>query len=60
MREKLGPATGGRRGRFDIPESALHQTLQRLWLVSRADTIYAGSNEIQLNLMAERALQMPR
>lgn len=38
----------------------LHQTLQRLWLVSRADTIYAGSNEIQLNLMAERALQMPR
>ena len=38
----------------------LHQTLQRLWLVSRVDTIYAGSNEIQLNLMAERALQMPR
>ena len=38
----------------------LHQSLQRLWLVSRADTIYAGSNEIQLNLMAERALQMPR
>lgn len=38
----------------------LHQALQRLWLVSRADTIYAGSNEIQLNLMAERALQMPR
>ena len=38
----------------------LHQTLQRLWLVSRADTIYAGSNEIQLNLMAERALHMPR
>lgn len=34
--------------------------LQRLWLVSRADTIYAGSNEIQLNLMAERALQMPK
>ena len=37
----------------------LHQTLQRLWLVSRADTIYAGSNEIQLNLMAERALHTP-
>ena len=29
MREKLGPATGGRRGCFDIPESALHQTLQQ-------------------------------
>ena len=38
----------------------LRQALQRLWLASRADTIYAGSNEIQLNLMAERALQMPR
>ena len=45
----------------DIASSdPLHQALQRLWLVSRADTIYAGSNEIQLNLMAERALHMPR
>ena len=34
--------------------------LQQLWLVSRADTIYAGTNEIQMNLMAERALGMPR
>ena len=41
-------------------DNPLHSALQRLWLVSRADTIYAGSNEIQLNLMAERALQMPR
>jgi acyl-CoA dehydrogenase len=38
----------------------LSEALQRLWLLSRADTIYAGSNEIQCNLMAERALQMPR
>ena len=45
----------------DIASDApLRQTLQRLWLVSRADTIYAGSNEIQLNLIAERALGMPR
>lgn len=36
------------------------QALQQLWLISRSDTIYAGSNEIQLNMMAERALQMPR
>ena len=34
--------------------------LQQLWLVSRADTIYAGTNEIQMNLMAERSLGMPR
>ncbi len=33
---------------------------QQLWLASRADTIYAGSNEIQLNLIAERGLGMPR
>ncbi|MBS0608966.1 MAG: acyl-CoA dehydrogenase, partial [Proteobacteria bacterium] len=38
----------------------LHDGLRQLWLGSRADTIYAGSNEIQLNLMAERALGMPR
>ncbi|MEC5213912.1 alkylation response protein AidB-like acyl-CoA dehydrogenase [Polaromonas sp. CG_9.5] len=41
-------------------DDVLRHALQRLWLVSRADTIYAGSNEIQLNMMAERALQMPR
>ena len=36
------------------------QTLRGVWLASRADTIYAGTNEIQLNLIAERALEMPR
>lgn len=41
-------------------DEPLRQAMQRLWLISRSDTIYAGSNEIQLNLMAERAMQMPR
>ena len=34
--------------------------LQRLFLFSRADTIYAGSNQIQRNLIAQRGLGLPR
>ena len=33
---------------------------QRLYLFSRADTIYGGSQEIQLGIIAERALGLPR
>lgn len=35
-------------------------TLPNLFLFSRADTIYGGTNQIQRNLIAERGLAMPR
>jgi alkylation response protein AidB-like acyl-CoA dehydrogenase len=43
----------------DAPPYELSR-LQRLFLFSRSDTIYAGSNQIQRNLIAERALGLPR
>jgi alkylation response protein AidB-like acyl-CoA dehydrogenase len=34
--------------------------LQKLFLFTRSDTIYAGTNQIQRNIIAERALGLPR
>lgn len=46
-------------GSFSEPNPQA-QNLEQVWLSSKADTIYAGSNEIQLNIIAERSLKMPR
>ena len=46
----------------EICESEPYQLsrLQSMYLFARADTIYGGTNQIQRNIIAERALGMPR
>jgi alkylation response protein AidB-like acyl-CoA dehydrogenase len=44
---------------LDGPPYQLNR-LQSLYLFTRADTIYGGTNQIQRNIIAERALEMPR
>lgn len=36
------------------------EKLRRLFFFTRADTVYGGTNEIQLNIIAERGLGMPK
>ena len=42
----------------DFPYSLTR--LQRMALFVRSDTIYGGSNQVQRNIISERALGMPR
>jgi len=41
-------------------EPYMLNAMQRLFLWTRCDTIYAGSNQIQRNIIGERALGLPR
>jgi alkylation response protein AidB-like acyl-CoA dehydrogenase len=46
---------------LDVGASPIdYDSLQRLFLFSRADTIYGGSNEIQRDIIARRMLGLPR
>ena len=50
----------GPRGEIAAGASYEWELLPRLFLASRADTIYGGTSQIQRNIIAERALGLPR
>ncbi len=62
-RKKLGVLAVDALGpRAEIAADASYEweLLPRLFLASRADTIYGGTSQIQRNIIAERALGLPR
>jgi alkylation response protein AidB-like acyl-CoA dehydrogenase len=62
-RKKLGELALdvlGPRGEIAAGTAYEWDTLPHLFLASRADTIYGGTSQIQRNIIAERALGLPR
>ena len=51
----MGPA-----GEVGYGEDYAFNNLTKAFLYSRADTIYAGTNQIQRNVISERALGLPK
>ena len=58
--QRLGELAMEIRGAASLVHDGDLDEWQRLFLFSRADTIYGGSNEIQRNIIAERVLGLPR
>lgn len=56
----LGELAMAVRGARGLVHDGDYDEWQRLFLFSRADTIYGGSDEIQRTIIAERALGLPR
>ncbi|MFI6325991.1 acyl-CoA dehydrogenase family protein [Nonomuraea sp. NPDC050556] len=57
---RLGELAQAVQGKTGLVYRGELNDLQRLYLFSRADTIYAGSSEIQRTIIAERTLGLPR
>lgn len=43
-----------------VSDDPRRERLQQMFLFARADTIYGGTNEIQLNIIAEQGMGMPK